>query len=103
MFAAATDKASIIEQARLSTERYAAHQPLSVFDGVPVAFKDMITIKVREVPKPGVANQTRCHIIGSGFVGVVYSTTRSVCVHGYLCVHVHVRVRACITITMRFA
>jgi len=35
---------SIESQAKASTARYASDEPLSIFDGVPVAFKDMIPI-----------------------------------------------------------
>ena len=45
MFAAAPDEQGILEEARRATQRYAAGRPLSVFDGVPVAFKDMIPVK----------------------------------------------------------
>lgn len=34
-------------QARASDARFAAGQPLSVFDGVPIAVKDMLDVKVR--------------------------------------------------------
>ncbi len=36
----ATDAADILTQARASTARFAAGQPLSLLDGVPVAIKD---------------------------------------------------------------
>uniref|UniRef100_A0A7S2SUD1 Amidase domain-containing protein n=1 Tax=Rhizochromulina marina TaxID=1034831 RepID=A0A7S2SUD1_9STRA len=35
----------VFDQARASTERYAADAPLSIFDGVPIAVKDMLHVK----------------------------------------------------------
>lgn len=38
------NETDILRQANSSTLRYAAGEPLSVFDGVPVAFKDVVSI-----------------------------------------------------------
>jgi len=44
MFASAPLSDEILAAAAASTQRYASGAPLSIFDGVPVAFKDMINI-----------------------------------------------------------
>ncbi len=38
------DEAEVLRQAAASDVRHQAGQPLSVFDGVPVAFKDMMEV-----------------------------------------------------------
>jgi hypothetical protein len=45
MFSAAPDVEDLKRQAAASTKRYEAGQALSIFDGIPVAFKDMIKVK----------------------------------------------------------
>ena len=45
MFTADPLRDEIMDSARQSDARYAAGTPLSIFDGVPVAFKDMIRVR----------------------------------------------------------
>lgn len=44
MFSAAAHSEEILAAAAQSTKRYADKKPLSIFDGIPIAFKDMIPI-----------------------------------------------------------